>query len=122
MIRRLVRVALCALAAAFLLTLVAAATAGRSDLVVLGTPCSQVAALQLEKQLNFHAYLVLKGCAGSSLKPAAPVESEPASPSRGAPAPAAVGASDRDVIDPLDASVPHDVQSESMVAANGNTI
>src|SRR5207248_1494388 len=84
--------------------------------------CSQVAGLNLDRQLNVHAFLVLQACAVSAGKATPPGASDSTSAHRAVAAAIQVGGTDRDVIAPLDSSMPHDTQSESMVAANGNTV
>ena len=98
--------------------LVGSGAASGSERSTFGS-CSQALVQHLEKQLNVHAFLRLQQCgaavAGDSATAAA----------ASAPTPfldALIGSTDRDVINPPDSSVPHDTQSESAVAANGNTI
>ena len=85
---------------------------------VLGVSCSDAIAKHYNMQLNMRASLVLQRCSDVGGKATAPPGGSVALSSAGP----RIGGTDKDVIQPPDATAPHDTQSESMVAANGNTI
>jgi len=100
--------------------IVGATGASGSQKTILGVPCSQAIKLHYDMQVNMRAAEVLQACGLTGAASASSASSDSTSPFSAVGI--LIGGTDRDVINPADTATPHDTQSESNVAANGNTI